>query len=173
MELSQLCHWGAEGSRQKLAKSYRYLHHLGHYCLHSDQHCLLHHSLRAGGPRVWGCGRDICRDSVRQVCRDHSRVRGHVNIRWSQWHPAHLIQTVLCRSLQWPDAGDPLHDPSQQTHSSTSRHLLRKEYENIFLSVKFLLKALLSMIYLTSSDIYALINYTGFATWVSKQQTVN
>jgi len=27
--------------------------------------------------------------------------------------------------------------------------------------------ALLSMIYLTSSDIYALINYTGFATWVS------
>jgi len=27
--------------------------------------------------------------------------------------------------------------------------------------------ALLSMIYLTSSDIFALINYTGFATWVS------
>jgi hypothetical protein len=29
------------------------------------------------------------------------------------------------------------------------------------------LQALLSLIYLTSSDIFALINYTGFATWVS------
>ena len=26
----------------------------------------------------------------------------------------------------------------------------------------------LSLIYLTSSNIFALINYTGFATWVSK-----
>jgi len=30
-----------------------------------------------------------------------------------------------------------------------------------------LVVALLSLIYLTSSDIFALINYTGFATWVS------
>ena len=29
------------------------------------------------------------------------------------------------------------------------------------------LQALLSLVYLTSSNIFALINYTGFATWVS------
>ena len=28
--------------------------------------------------------------------------------------------------------------------------------------------ALLSLVYLTSSNIFALINYTGFATWVNK-----
>lgn len=28
--------------------------------------------------------------------------------------------------------------------------------------------ALLSLVYLTVSDIYALINYVGFATWVNK-----
>ena len=31
----------------------------------------------------------------------------------------------------------------------------------------FVFQALLSLVYLTSSDIFALINYTGFATWVS------
>ena len=29
-------------------------------------------------------------------------------------------------------------------------------------------QAFLSLVYLTSSDIFALINYTGFATWVRK-----
>ena len=31
-------------------------------------------------------------------------------------------------------------------------------------------QALLSMLYLTVSDIFALINYVGFATWVSRPQ---
>ena len=31
----------------------------------------------------------------------------------------------------------------------------------------FVFQALLSLVYLTSSDIFALINYTGIATWVS------
>lgn len=32
-----------------------------------------------------------------------------------------------------------------------------------------LIMALLSMVYLTVSDIFALINYVGFATWVRKR----
>ena len=34
-------------------------------------------------------------------------------------------------------------------------------------SINPVLQALLSLVYLTSSNIFALINYTGFATWVS------
>jgi L-type amino acid transporter 8 len=36
-----------------------------------------------------------------------------------------------------------------------------------------LVMALLSMVYLTVSDIFALINYVGFATWVSRTNIVN
>jgi solute carrier family 7 L-type amino acid transporter-like protein len=36
-----------------------------------------------------------------------------------------------------------------------------------------MLQALLSMLYLTVSDIFALINYVGFATWVREAVVVN
>lgn len=35
-----------------------------------------------------------------------------------------------------------------------------------------LIMALLSMLYLMSSDIFALINYVGFATWVSNLKSL-
>ena len=34
--------------------------------------------------------------------------------------------------------------------------------------IPYVFQAALSLVYLTSSNIFALINYTGFATWVSK-----
>ena len=34
-------------------------------------------------------------------------------------------------------------------------------------------QAFLSLVYLSSSNIFALINYTGFATWVSKDYQLN
>jgi len=36
-----------------------------------------------------------------------------------------------------------------------------------------MLQALLSLLYLTVSDIFALINYVGFATWVTHLQYLN
>ena len=61
VELPQLCHRGASGSRQKFAPSYRHQLRSGHRRLRLDQRRLLHHALRAGGPRFRGCrsGKEI------------------------------------------------------------------------------------------------------------------
>ena len=34
----------------------------------------------------------------------------------------------------------------------------------------YTLQSALALVYLSSSDIYALINYTGFGTWVNKEK---
>ena len=40
-------------------------------------------------------------------------------------------------------------------------------YEKKLYNESYYFQAFLSLVYLCSSDIYALINYTGFATWVN------
>ena len=75
---------------------------------------------------------DVRGTSLWNVCLHHPSVCGHVLLRWSQWHPAHLLQvtslragsfshrpthllfqTVLCRGHPGADARDSIHGPGQ------------------------------------------------------------
>ena len=57
------------------------------------------------------------------------------------------------------------------TYSGFTVEFMRKKcIHNFFFKIynkSYHFQAFLSLVYLCSSDIYALINYTGFATWVN------
>lgn len=167
-------------SGEKFAACYRHIMLTRHSCLCACQRFVLHDIVAGWGDGIECSGCDICRESIWILCMDNTRWMNR-RIKSTIWK---LIQmcaddddfyfAVFVALSTFGAVNGILLTSSRLFYAGACEGQMPEiltmiQIQRFTPTPAVLAMALLSMLYLTVSDIFALINYVGFATWVNSR----